>query len=241
MTANETADGAEQSVIPVGPCDFGWKTGWLAFKTTKAEEVIEALSLSSARQSGWKHGIGVACYSDWWNDPRVFVLPPIDGWTLAVGGCLPSLENSTPGGDRVLRELIGWRNNFSEVQYFGTHRVSGFSAYAKMKDGLVVRAYAEDNMGMMINCGNLTEEEIELGFQKYKWTGTDSDEFFVVPASYPTEGDILKLAGRWSVNPTLLTEMGLEPSSGWLGKWDASDPADLLMAYAMNALRARTP
>jgi hypothetical protein len=87
---------------------FGYKNGWIACRTEDLDAVAAALGLFDRRQVGWSSGVD-ASY-----ECGIYVCPPVDGWTLAVGQPLldPVVDLSQLSGD--LR---------TEVQRFVTHRV----------------------------------------------------------------------------------------------------------------------
>src|SRR5947209_6901242 len=108
------------------PISFGFKTAWLAIDTLNTAEVVEALHLRHVRRATWAEGL----YQG------TFVAPPVLGWTL-VEGVRPGA-----GEPRFLPFLEALSGRFGEVQYFGTHRVVDYHAWAKALDGRVIRSYA---------------------------------------------------------------------------------------------------
>src|SRR6185436_8201290 len=98
---------------------------------------------------------------------------------------------------------------FADVQYFANHRVSSYAAWGRYRNNRFLRAYAAAD-DPMINEGEKTSEEIELGFD------------FATPENLepgpPGEEDVMSLAGAWSVDPTRLEERGLGPGVGWVGR-----------------------
>src|SRR5689334_9566233 len=71
---------------PDEPVPFGYKCMWFAVKTTNTAEVVKEIGLKSAQPCNWKTGIAAAY------EGKIFVAP-INGWTLAVGQDLPTLDD----------------------------------------------------------------------------------------------------------------------------------------------------
>lgn len=186
---------------PDKPRAFGYKCAWLAIHSEDTKAILEALNLKNPRAANWATGIEQA-----YGLERVFVTPPVQGWTLVVGLALPEAGGSghpdqcTPLLRRLSKQL-------GEVQYFATHRVVEYHAWAKAENGVIARAYAyvgEEGITLW-NVGVLTPEEKALGFK--------FDE-----THFPNEEDVMKIAGKWSLNPLKLEEMNLQPGVGVVGK-----------------------
>jgi hypothetical protein len=166
------------------PEPFGNKTSWLAIDTEDTKGVVKALRLRQAEQTCWSKGL----------HKGTFVAPPILGWTLVVG---VRPEAGEPQFVPFLEELS---RRFGEVQYFATHRVVDYHAWAKAVGGRVVRSYAwlGERGEVLQNVGHKTSEEEELGFRFIDGTTAEGDE---EDAELPGEEDVMRIAGRWSLNP----------------------------------------
>ena len=90
---------------------------------------------------------------------------------------------------------IGFFPLFDELQYFGTHRVSDYYAWAKVAGGNLVRAYTYfgDTGDVEQNVGAITPEELALGFDKFPQSAEDFDDDTVLP----NEEDVLDIAKAW--------------------------------------------
>jgi hypothetical protein len=176
------------------PVSFGYKTAWLAIDTEDTPAVVEALGLRNLRLATWGEGLYRA----------TFVSPPVLGWTL-VEGVRPEA-----GDPRLLPFLEGLSERFGEVQYFGTHRVVDYHAWAKAVDGRVVRAYGwlGERGELLLDVGPKTLEEEELGFRFIDRTTVAGDWEGL---EMPGEDDVMRIAGRWSINPQ---EVDAYPSVG---------------------------
>jgi hypothetical protein len=177
----EPGMGLEPENIPV---PFGYKTSWLAGETDDTEGVVKALGLRHAEQACWSKGL----YKG------TFVAPSILGWTL-VEGVRP--EAGAPLFVAFLEDLS---RRFGEVQYFGTHRVVDYHAWAKAVDGRLLRSYAwlGERGQVLQDVGQRTPEEEELGFRFVDRTTVEGDWEGV---EFPREEDVMRIAGRWSLNP----------------------------------------
>ena len=172
---------------------------WFAVKTTNADEVVKEIGLKSPQRCNWKSGIAAAY------EEGVFVAPPVNGWTLVVGRGLPTIDDAARKKETDAL-LVKLSKRFGEAQHFGTHRVVEFHAWAKAIDGDVVREYAYlgERGEKLHDTGKITAEEQEVGIK-------NEAEFF------PDESHVMKVAGKWSLDPTTLSEKSGGKGVGWLG------------------------
>lgn len=189
---------------PDRPAAFGYKMAWLAVRTRDVAAVVEALGLLEPAPCNWDSGIGTV-YDDRLGTNHVFVTPPVNGWTFAVGLALPH-----PVGrsfvDKCTPLLIGLGGRFVEVQYFFTSPPIDFFAWARMLDGRLVRAFAVGDEGIIWSKGRTTQEERSLGLKLFELRGVrgrrgDAGGEIIL---HPTEEHVMRLAGRWSIDPTTL-------------------------------------
>jgi hypothetical protein len=102
----------------------------------------------------------------------IFVTPPIAGWTLAVGNALPEPEPRRSQFSDLLGKLA---MRFSDVQFFGNHRVSDYCAWARAIDGKVLRVFCSGNAGeVYCNDGPQSPEEASLGLADLSGLDPDS-------------------------------------------------------------------
>ena len=205
------------SAAPDRPHPFGYKMAWLAVRSTDTSGVIEQLGLFKPQLANWESGLGTI-YDDRLGEARVFVSPPVDGWTFVVGLSLP-----VPLGERfhdkasVLIERLSQR--FPEVQYFFTYPLIDTFAWARARDGRIERAFAVGEGGVVWNRGKTTREELALGLKYFELRGVRNrkDDAGGEIMLHPTESHVLELAGRWGLDPTRIDAGIAEPALGLVG------------------------
>lgn len=188
---------------PDAPQSFGYKTSWLAIKTSDVNLVAQSLMLKNVQSANWQRGIK-ASY-----DGRVFVSPPVKGWVLVVSTAFPDTGDSR-SADRISPILLDLARKFPDLQFFASQRVAEYYAWAKFGNGKPVRKYAfvGESGETPWNTGALSKEETQLGLI----FGPDHDEM-------PNEESVMKIAGAWSINPQELESMALPVSLGLLGSF----------------------
>lgn len=193
---------------PDCPVSFGFKSLWLAFRTDDPESVVKALLMKETQQANWQSGIAAADHTG------VYVTPALDGWVLAVSPSLPSLGSDD---ERWRRAVAPMARHFPELQYFATHRIVEYHAWARFRDGELVRAYAYlgESGETLTDFGALTDEEAELGLD-FPSDPSDRD-WEADDRSVPTERNVTDLAGLWSLDPTALDQRE-EEGVGWYGE-----------------------
>ncbi len=189
---------------PDEPESFGYKCAWLAIRTTDMSSVARALGIKQTEPGTWSEGIRAAY------EGKVFITPPLGPWVLAVSISLP--DSGQPGAQdhaSPLIERLG--KSFPEVQYFGTHRVVEWHAWARVVNGSVVRkfAYVGDQGEVPWEFGSPTPEEAALG-PAYSRQEVDA-------GSFPDETYVMALAARWSIDPSTLEEQNFGRGLGLIG------------------------
>ncbi|WP_291180333.1 hypothetical protein [Hyphomicrobium sp.] len=190
--------------MPDPPAGFGYKMAWLAVRSRDTEAVLDELGLVAAEPCNWQSGIG-AVYDDHLGNDHVFVSPPVNGWTFVVGLALPyPVGRAFVDKGLALLDRLGQR--FVEVQYFFAYPPIDVFAWARLLEGRVVRAFAITDSGVVWNRGRTTREERALGLKLFDFRGVrgrkgDAGGEIIL---YPTEEHVLRLAGRWSLDPTKL-------------------------------------
>lgn len=199
---------------PDRPAAFGYRMAWLAVRTRDARAVVEELGLVVPAPCNWSSGIGTV-YDEQLGEDHVFVSPPVNGWTFVVGLSLPH-----PVGrafvDKATPLLAGLGRRFIEVQYFFAYPPVDFFGWARLIDGRLVRAFAVGDEGVIWNKGRPTREEQALGLKLFELRGVkgrrgDAGGEMIL---YPTEDHVMRLAGRWSIDPTTLETEATGGGSG---------------------------
>lgn len=199
---------------PDRPMPFGYKMAWLSVASRDSAAVARCLELVNVEQANWRTGIWAAY------EGRLFATPPVRGWVLIVCFKLASL------GDRNEASLISLLQSlsqqFGEAHYFGTHRVVDYHAWARYVNGAEIRAYAYlgERGQTLVDRGAKTPGEIELNYQYFdeRLPLAETDGYWDrEDLTYPSESHVMEVAGKWSLNPTLLDENDSEPSTGWVG------------------------
>lgn len=191
-------------VRPDRPAAFGLKMAWIAVRTVETDAVVDVLGLVAPVTSNWNSGIGTV-YDDKLGERRVFVSPPVEGWTFVVGLALPPpmsrafVDKWTP----MMNALAG---RFGDVQYYFTFPLIDFYAWARFSNKRLARAFAIGDAGVVMSQGKPTREEKALGLKLFELRGVrerDGDAGGEI-ILYPTEDHVLRLAAKWSLDPTTL-------------------------------------
>jgi hypothetical protein len=162
------------------PVPFGYKISWIAVRSSNGETVAKSLGLKDLNICSWKQGIEQA-----YARKGTFITPVVEEWTIAIG------MHPEAGQANFLAYLETLSKEFGEAFYFGTHRVVGYQAWGRAKEGKAVRAfgYLGERGEFLIDVGDRTPEEIELRI------GIKDHD------SAPDEETVLDLAGMWVLDP----------------------------------------
>jgi hypothetical protein len=202
---------------------FGYKNAWIAARVSTPQTVAEALGLSDIQACDWSKGIAAAYEGARGGyGTAVFLSPALDGWVLCVGTTLFRLADDRPPEfahliTRLARELD------TEVQFFCTHRIVESHGWARATENGLQRAYlyVGESGETVMNIGPPSLEEMQLGFSFFDENGPESEAdgyWEREDLTYPDEEDVMRLAGRWSLDPSKLQEREIEVGSGILGQ-----------------------
>ncbi|RBP46503.1 hypothetical protein DES53_102894 [Roseimicrobium gellanilyticum] len=175
---------------------FGYKCRWIAIRTDDLQAVISTLGLQDCRVGSWAEGIQTA-YK--YPDGEVFVTPPVNGYILCVSRSLPEFPTSDLP-DEITPILKRLAARFADVQYFFTYRVSDGQAWARFTNGTCTRAFAIFQGDLSWNSGELTPVEKGLDLE------------------FPSEQDVMKVAGNWSIDPSEFEKKPVDVTQGIVGK-----------------------
>lgn len=184
-----------QTVTPDKPIPFGFKTQWMAIKTNDVQYVIQQLPSVKIEQTNWEQGLDTI-YHFRGNAKTcpVFVSPVIQGWVLIIGDCFTDFSNIRAFDDFTAPLLA----KFADVQYFGSHRVVDYFAWAKAENGQWIRRFAFYQGDIALNDGAQTEAEKQLGLLDIRSNADWDIEQWLESADEETPALI---AERWSINP----------------------------------------
>jgi hypothetical protein len=200
------------------PAAFGTDMAWLAVRSKDPGQVARALGLVEPEPANWQTGIG-AVYHERLGEQHIYVTPSINGWVFVVGMGLPApvgrrfVDKSTP--------LLLWLGKeFVEIQYFFAYPMLDYFAWARLIDGKLVRAFAIGDEGVIWNRGKPTREETAMGLKWFELRGVkgrkgDAGGEMLL---YPTEGHMMQLAAKWSLDPTKLGSHSAPPAVGVIGR-----------------------
>jgi len=175
------------NIEPDFPCQFGYKSSWYAIKNESPVSVIEKLGLDIICESNWNFGFEYI-YN---HKNAVFLSPKLDDYVLVIGL-----------GDVAIETIKKHAKLFGGMQYFASHRVGSYYAWAKFIEGEIVHAYGycpETEETVFWDEGMLTAEEIKLGFEAFPKKGDEikweEDDI------YPNEEHVIEIAKAWGFNP----------------------------------------
>ena len=214
------------------PCPFGSGMSWIAVRTRDTARLIEVLELNDAHAASWSVGIA-SIYSDRIGVKRVFVTPPINGWSFVVGLSLPH-PRSDAFVDRCAPFLVSLSEAFGAVQYYASLPAFDYFSWIVVRDGMVRRGFASGPDGMLWNRGPVTVDEHAVGNGLFDIRLVDTD--CADDSNMKLREDhVLELARRWSLDPTRLSDReDLEVGIGYL----ATAPVTWQHISAMRPLAA---
>lgn len=198
--------------VPDRPRAFGYDMAWLAIRSDDTEAVLDMLALEDETAANWNSGLGTV-YDRALGASRVFVTPPVDGWTFAIGLALPH-PASASFLDKSMPLLQRLASRFPDVQYFASCPVVDLYAWVRFTDRHLVRAFATIDGEMVWSKGGPTRAELALGLRHYELRGVkdrSGDAGGEIVLS-PTEEQVMHMARQWSIDPT-----GLKPAHARAG------------------------
>lgn len=171
---------------------------WLAVRSSNTAAICDALRIREQDNPSWSDALLR------WEEPRVFVSPPVDGWTLVIGGRLPDPAADI---DALFRLLADLSNFFGEVQCFECDRISASHGWARLKSGSVDRAYFWTGSTQW-NQGAVTLEERLLGMRGRAY-GEDSEAagYGEISPEQTNVERLIPLARRWSIDPLFASDL----------------------------------
>jgi hypothetical protein len=181
---------------PDFPQPFGYKIWWLAVASADPRAVADALGLLDLRSVCWREGMEAAGRE--WRTTS-FVTPSVEGWAFVLW---PDGLEHEPQLRQTLQRLSA---AFGEAQAYVNVRTSSCYGWARAEQGQLTRAFLYADGEVHFDIGTPTAEEVEL----------DLDQIDVQKP--PDEGDVLRVAAAWSINPCELGDQTPTTGAGWLG------------------------
>lgn len=202
---------------PDAPAAFGYDMSWLVVRSRDTAAVVAALGLVEAQPCNWNSGVG-SVYDNDLGEKHIFVSPPVNGWTFVLGLALPH-PASRSFVDKCTPLLMALGGRFAEVQYFMAYPPIDMFAWARLVDGRLLRGFAAGDEGVIWNRGKPSREERALGLKLFELRGVrgrkgDAGGEMIL---HPTEEHVMRLALRWSLDPTRLTSASAPPNTGYVG------------------------
>jgi hypothetical protein len=184
------APGSRFSLMPLQPAPPQRPGRWLAIRTRDTQAVQLALGLRNPQPCSWTEGLITA--------RKLFIAPPINGWTLVFGAGLPAPDVDVDRCFCFLRELS---LKFGPVQFFQADTLLQHHAWAWLESGRVVRGYAWAGTTLWQQ-GVKTSAEIALGLNCFGYgENPGSDDWSLADHLVTNVEKVPQLAQRWSLDP----------------------------------------
>ena len=165
-------------------------SSWLAIRSRDIVAVQSALGLRNAAPCSWAEGLVAA--------RKLFIAPPVNGWTLVFGSGLPDPGDDVDVAFRFLRELS---HKLGQVQFFQAEALLQHHAWVLAESGRIVRAYAWAGATVW-NQGVKTTAETVLGVKCFGYGEvTTTDEWTVADHLVANVEKVPQIARRWSLDP----------------------------------------
>jgi len=163
---------------------------WLAIKTRDLLAVQRALGLHNAKPCPCQKGLS--------GEEKLFIAPPINGWTLVVGSELPDPADDP---DICFHFVTGLSRKVGEVQLFSSNRALCGHAWVRADKGRVIRAYAWANQTLW-NQGTRSTAERELDLATFDYgSASETNPWHVPDVIIANVDKVPLLAARWSLDP----------------------------------------
>jgi hypothetical protein len=217
MTFN-APEGLRNPRMVTPPQPFGYKTAWFAVRSQDINAVATAIELQKPDQVNWQYGLW---HAHEYNDYQIFVTPPVNGWVLAVG--MPIVWDVDAHADERMVQLS---KQFGDAQLYASVRTSSAYLWARAIDGKLIRFFYYGDGDQRV-VGESTVEEKEFGFHFFDASSPESTQpgyWERKDLTFPNEDCVLKIAAKWSVDPTKVDDMAPAPSLGLLGSPSDSYP-----------------
>lgn len=190
------------SVEPDSPIGFGRKINYIAIKSYDISRVKKVIYKNKlAKRTNWDKGIQGA-YNNF-----TYITAPLNNWIFILNPKIPFDDISNVN---CQKNLIKISDHFEEVQFYGNHRVSGYTMWCKIKAKRIIRAFSYAD-GEFFEIGLVSSIEKEI-IRKRKIDFTEDDlEYSRSVNDWQclggNEDHPFEIAEKWSVNPENLNEI----------------------------------
>jgi hypothetical protein len=191
----------EEAMGGISASLFEAPTRWLAIRTQNTRAVQLALEVQHVRLCAWSDALVTPF------EPRLFISPPVRGWTIVMGCDLPDPAEDI---DQCFVFLSHLSQKLGEVQFFVRNRAVSYHGWARLDGGKVQRAYVwagetlwhqggvtEAERDLRVRCLPYMESAEVLGLNERELLGANTEK-------------VLRLAGAWSLDPTSVEATALE-------------------------------
>jgi len=182
-------------------------SAWLAIRSRDMVAVQIALGLRNARPCSWAEGLV--------SPRKLFIAPPVNGWTLVFGSGLPDPGEDVDATFRFLRELS---RKLGHVQFFQAEPLLQHHGWVMAEFGRIVRAYAWAGATVW-NQGVKTSAETALGVKCFGYGEIPTtDEWTVAEFIVANVDKVPQIARRWSLDPAEIDLRTLAKAQGIAGQ-----------------------
>ena len=190
------------SVYPDSPIGFGRKINYLAIKSNDISLVKSVIYKNKqAKRTNWAKGIQGA-YNNF-----TYITAPLNNWIFVLNPKFPFDDISTVNCQNTLKKIS---ENFEEVQFYGNHRVSGYTMWSKIQDKRIIRAFSYAG-GEFFEMGEVSSIEKEIIRKRKIDFAKDDLEFSRTAKDWQclggNEDHPFEIAEKWSLNPENLNEI----------------------------------
>lgn len=179
---------------------------WLAIRSRDSAAIQTALGIHNPAPCSWAEGLSAT--------PKLFIAPPVNGWTLVFGSALPDPGDDVDATFRFLRELS---RKLGQVQFFQADPLLQHHAWVLTESGRIVRAYAWAGATVW-NQGVKTDAEIALGVKCFGYAETPVlDDWSAADFIVANVLKVPQIARRWSLDPAEVDFRALTNTPGIAG------------------------
>jgi hypothetical protein len=190
----ECLDAQGHAAVPSTAC-LPRPSCWLAVKTSNVLAVQNALGLHHPKPCSWSEGLAA--------DEKLFIAPPVKGWTLVMGSCLPEPAQDV---DACFLFVLRLSHKLGQVQLFSASSILHHHAWVRAEHGRIVRAYAWAARTIW-NQGARTAAENELGLKCFDYADPIQTSSFEHTDEIAANVDkVPQLAARWSLDPASIDQ-----------------------------------